>query len=93
VTLQKLAQDAMTSLPQVLINVRVESVASDLATQFAQEIAAAERDLNGVGRVLLRASGTEPLVRVMVEAQFEETANSVAQRLAASVIKRLGGSR
>jgi phosphoglucosamine mutase len=93
VTLQKLAQDAMTSLPQVLINVRVESVASDLATQFAQEIAAAERELNGVGRVLLRASGTEPLVRVMVEAQFEETANSVAQRLAASVIKRLGGSR
>jgi phosphoglucosamine mutase len=93
VTLQKLVQDAMTSLPQVLINVRVESVASDLATQFAQEIAAAERDLNGVGRVLLRASGTEPLVRVMVEAQFEETANSVAQRLAASVIKRLGGSR
>ena len=93
VTLQKLAQDAMTSLPQVLINVRVESVASDLATQFAQEIAVAERDLNGVGRVLLRASGTEPLVRVMVEAQFEETANSVAQRLAASVIKRLGGSR
>jgi len=93
VTLQKLAQDAMTSLPQVLINVRVESVASDLATQFAQEIAVAERDLNGIGRVLLRASGTEPLVRVMVEAQFEETANSVAQRLAASVIKRLGGSR
>jgi phosphoglucosamine mutase len=93
VTLQKLAQDAMTSLPQVLINVRVESVATNLATQFAQEIAAAERDLNGVGRVLLRASGTEPLVRVMVEAQFEETANSVAQRLAASVIKRLGGSR
>ncbi len=93
VPLQKLAQDAMTSLPQVLINVRVESVASDLAAQFAQEIAAAERDLNGVGRVLLRASGTEPLVRVMVEAQFEETANSVAQRLAASVIKRLGGSR
>ncbi len=93
VTLQKLAQDAMTSLPQVLINVRVESVATDLATQFAQEIAAAERDLDGVGRVLLRASGTEPMVRVMVEAQFEETANSVAQRLAASVVKRLGGSR
>ena len=93
VTLQKLAQLAMTSLPQVLINVRVESVATDLATQFAQEIAAAERDLNGVGRVLLRASGTEPVVRVMVEAQFEETANSVAQRLAASVVKRLGGSR
>jgi phosphoglucosamine mutase len=93
VTLQKLAQQAMTSLPQILINVRVESVATDLATQFAQEIAAAERDLNGVGRVLLRASGTEPMVRVMVEAQFEETANSVAQRLAASVIKRLGGSR
>ncbi len=93
VTLQKLAQLAMTSLPQVLINVRVESVATDLATQFTQEIAAAERDLNGVGRVLLRASGTEPMVRVMVEAQFEETANSVAQRLAASVVKRLGGSR
>ncbi|TSA51771.1 MAG: phosphoglucosamine mutase [Actinobacteria bacterium] len=93
VALQQLAASAMTCLPQVLINVRVATIALDPATLFESEIAAAERQLGGVGRVLLRASGTEPMVRVMVEAQFEETANAVAQRLASIVTKRLGGSR
>jgi phosphoglucosamine mutase len=93
VPLQQLAREAMTSLPQVLINVKVERMESDLAKVFANEIAAAEKELQGVGRVLLRASGTEPLVRVMVEAQYEETAGKVAQALVDSVILRLGQHR
>jgi phosphoglucosamine mutase len=93
VPLQQLAREAMTSLPQVLINVKVERMEKDLAKLFVSEIAAAEKQLQGVGRVLLRASGTEPLVRVMVEAQYEETAGKVAQALADSVILRLGQHR
>jgi phosphoglucosamine mutase len=93
VPLQQLAREAMTSLPQVLINVKVERMEKDLAKLFAKEIADAEKQLQGVGRVLLRASGTEPLVRVMVEAQYEETAGKVAQALADSVILRLGQHR
>jgi phosphoglucosamine mutase len=93
VPLQQLAREAMTSLPQVLINVKVERMEKDLTKLFASEIAAAEKQLQGVGRVLLRASGTEPLVRVMVEAQYEETAGKVAQALADSVILRLGQHR
>jgi phosphoglucosamine mutase len=80
-------------LPQVLFNVKVERMEKDLAKLFAKEIADAEKQLQGVGRVLLRASGTEPLVRVMVEAQYEETAGKVAQALADSVILRLGQHR
>jgi phosphoglucosamine mutase len=93
VPLQQLVREAMTSLPQVLINVKVERMEKDLAKLFAKEIADAEKQLQGVGRVLLRASGTEPLVRVMVEAQYEETAGKVAQALADSVILRLGQHR
>jgi phosphoglucosamine mutase len=93
VPLQQLAREAMTSLPQVLINVKVERMEKDLTKLFAKEIADAEKQLQGVGRVLLRASGTEPLVRVMVEAQYEETAGKVAQALAESVILRLGQHR
>jgi phosphoglucosamine mutase len=93
VPLQQLAREAMTSLPQVLINVKVERIEKDLTKLFAKEIADAEKQLQGVGRVLLRASGTEPLVRVMVEAQYEETAGKVAQALADSVILRLGQHR
>jgi phosphoglucosamine mutase len=93
VPLQQLAREAMTSLPQVLINVKVERMEKDLAKLFAKEITDAEKQLQGVGRVLLRASGTEPLVRVMVEAQYEETAGKVAQALVDSVILRLGQHR
>lgn len=70
-------------LPQVLINVAVsdrDAVASDPAVVAAT--LAAEHDLGETGRVLLRASGTEQLVRVMVEAATEEQAQQVAGRLA-----------
>ena len=82
---QSLAELAsvVTVLPPVLINVAVsdrDAVASDPAVVAAT--LAAEHDLGETGRVLLRASGTEQLVRVMVEAATEEQAQQVAGRLA-----------
>jgi len=83
--LAAVAADAMTRLPQVLVNVHVAERVSDPAATFAAEIAAAETELGETGRVLVRASGTEPLVRVMVEAASEETAQATAEHLAAAV--------
>jgi len=81
-SLADIATETMTSLPQVLVNVRVAQRMPDAAERFADEIAAAQADLGDTGRVLVRASGTEPLVRVMVEAPTHERAHQVAERLA-----------
>jgi phosphoglucosamine mutase len=81
-TLQELSR-VMVRFPQVLINVKnvaKERLASSAA--IADAIKAAETELGSNGRVLLRASGTEPLVRVMVEAQSDAVAQSVASKLA-----------
>jgi len=80
--LTEVASAAMTSLPQVLVNVRVATRLPDIAELLADEIAAAEAELGDHGRVLVRASGTEPLVRVMVEAPTHELAQASAERLA-----------
>jgi len=72
--------------PQVLINIPVADndvkKAVMASTQLAQAIAREEEALSGEGRVLVRPSGTEALMRVMVEAKTQETAQSAAQRLA-----------
>jgi len=91
--LATLARIAMTSLPQTLINIRVAQVVKNPAEDLATEIADATKRLDGIGRVLLRASGTEPVVRVMVEAASQETADAVAQGLAEVVSQRFGGVR
>lgn len=83
--LSELAAEAMTRLPQVLRNVRVPVRNPDLMTELRPVIDAAEAALDGQGRVLVRPSGTEPLVRVMVEAPTEEQAEDAARRLAAEV--------
>jgi phosphoglucosamine mutase len=80
----------MTSYPQVLVNVPVAVRHPQVAEELADEIAAAEARLDGDGRVLLRPSGTEALVRVMVEASTDERARAVAEDLAAVVRTRLG---
>ncbi len=73
-------------LPQVLINVRVGDRDAGAAAPTVQaSVALAEDELGETGRVLLRPSGTEPLVRVMVEAETEEHARTVAERIAAEV--------
>ncbi|HEX3432682.1 MAG TPA: phosphoglucosamine mutase [Solirubrobacteraceae bacterium] len=77
---------AMAKLPQRLVNVRVrDRGALEQAEDVKQAIEAAGQELQGRGRVLVRASGTEPLVRVMVEAPSDEEAQSVCDRLVALV--------
>lgn len=76
----------MTVFPQVLVNVRgVKHTALAKSTEIAAEVAAVEAELGDTGRVLLRPSGTEPMVRVMVEAETEATAQAAADRLAEAV--------
>jgi phosphoglucosamine mutase len=76
----------MVRLPQVLINVRVaDKRAAGSAPGVLAAVAAAEQELGVAGRVLLRPSGTEALVRVMVEASTVDLAETLAQRIAAAV--------
>jgi phosphoglucosamine mutase len=76
----------MRRLPQVLVNVKVaDKAAVAKATSVNDAVAAVEAELGETGRVLLRPSGTEQLVRVMVEATSEETAEAAANRLASVV--------
>lgn len=80
----------MTRLPQVLVNVRgVDKDRVDSEEQVRAAVAAVEAELGRDGRVLLRKSGTEPLVRVMVEADSQERAQGYADRLAGVVRERL----
>ena len=76
----------MRSIPQVLINVEVADKATVAqAPAVRTAVAQAEAELGDTGRILLRASGTEQIVRVMVEATDEDTAREVADRVAKSV--------
>ncbi|RRQ77809.1 phosphoglucosamine mutase [Streptomyces griseofuscus] len=89
-SLRELAS-AMERLPQVLINVPdVDKSRVRTSADLAAAVSEAERELGSTGRVLLRPSGTEPLVRVMVEAADIEQARAVAGRLADAVKSALG---
>ena len=81
----------MPNFPQVLINVPgVDKTKVGSDEELNQLVATAEAELGDNGRVLLRASGTESLVRVMVEAKDQGTAQSWAERIALAVERRLG---
>jgi phosphoglucosamine mutase len=85
---QSLAELAsvVTRLPQVLVNVPVADRAAAAALPAVRDVmAAVEETLGGAGRVLLRPSGTESLVRVMVEAPTAEAAQAAADKIAAAV--------
>ena len=89
-TLAELAT-VMTALPQTLVNVtNVNHAGLDTDQPIAELVAQLEADLGDTGRILLRPSGTEPLVRVMVEAATHERAGEVAHRIADLVTERLG---
>jgi phosphoglucosamine mutase len=76
----------MQSIPQVLINVEVADKATAAQAPAVRiAVAEAEAELGDTGRILLRPSGTEQIVRVMVEAADEHTARQVADRVAKSV--------
>ena len=73
-------------LPQVLVNVRLEKGTDWRANEaFAAAVRAAEAELVGIGRILVRPSGTEPLLRIMVEAGDEALAQRLAQSCAAAL--------
>ncbi len=81
---------AMQRFPQILINVKdVAKEKLDSSKKIKEAVSAAELSLSGKGRVLLRASGTEPLVRVMVEAQSDSLAKEIATSLAKVVEQEL----
>jgi phosphoglucosamine mutase len=84
-SLADLSGAAMTRLPQVLRNVRVAERDPAIVDRLAPEIAAVEARLGEKGRVLVRTSGTEPLVRVMVEAPTEADAAAAADELVHAV--------
>jgi len=80
----------MTVYPQIMINVRgVDHHALKTDAVIATAVTAAEERLGETGRVLLRPSGTEPLVRVMVEAEHQDVADEIAASLAEVVRERL----
>jgi phosphoglucosamine mutase len=80
----------MSRLPQVLVNVKVADKAAVASSASVSEaVAAVESELGETGRVLLRPSGTEQLVRVMVEAPTHDAAETAAQRLA-TVVSSVG---
>jgi phosphoglucosamine mutase len=88
--LRELRRRAMTEYPQVLRNVKVGRGAQlDGAKEIWNAVRQVELELGGDGRVLVRASGTEPLVRVMVEASSEDSAVGYADRLAEVVAREL----
>ena len=83
----------MSRLPQVLRNVRVRRREGlDEAHSFWAEVHSAEAELDGRGRVLVRPSGTEPVVRVMVEAPTVALAEGTVDRLCAALAAALGTS-
>lgn len=89
--LRQLRAEAITEYPQVLENVRVaRGVDVDGAASLWDEVAHVEAELGDDGRVLVRPSGTEPLVRVMVEAPSLDVARRYADRLAAVAASTLG---
>ncbi|HJX58074.1 MAG TPA: phosphoglucosamine mutase, partial [Thiobacillus sp.] len=86
-TLEKMTAD-LAIYPQVMINVRVvKGFKVDSAGEVRAAVAEAEAQLNGSGRVVLRASGTEPVIRVMVEGREETPVRRMAEGIAAVVRK------
>lgn len=84
-TLAEIAQ-GMTKLPQVLVNVKFEKGSAPLENlHVKQVIAQVESELQGQGRVLIRKSGTEPLIRVMVEGKVHTEVQEYAEKIAAAV--------
>jgi phosphoglucosamine mutase len=89
--LRDLRREAMTRFPQVLISVKVADRAGlDRNRGIKEAVTSAEEALGDKGRVLVRASGTEPVIRVMVEAALENDARHYADEIAKVIAEQLG---
>ena len=85
-------RNGMRKLPQTMVNVRIENPGGIAANPFLDDaIRGIEAHLNGRGRVVIRPSGTEPVVRVMVEGEDADEVNAQANSLAAAVEQANGG--
>ncbi len=86
--------EGMRNLPQVLVNIKVDNDKKDLYKtdeSILKEIAIADEALKGRGRTLIRASGTEPLIRVMLEGEDEKEINDFALKIAKAIEKTCDG--
>jgi phosphoglucosamine mutase len=84
-------KSGMHKYPQVLVNVKTnKKIDPDQDEVIQKSVKAAEKKLGDNGRVLLRASGTEPLIRVMVEGQQEDLVRNYAHQIADDVKKVMG---
>lgn len=83
-----LADAAMQRMPQVLRNVKLAAKPTNVDALIADELQRERTALGNEGRIVVRVSGTEPVVRVMVEASSLETAHAVAERLEHAVLAR-----
>lgn len=89
-TLSELASE-MEKYPQKLVNVRVTNKNEIHTNSFiAEAIEQAEKEMDGRGRILVRPSGTEPVIRVMVEAETEDICHKYVQKIAAVVEEQMG---
>ncbi len=81
----------MTTYPQRLVNIKVVDKKQALADpEIKSVIDTVEKEMNGDGRVLVRPSGTEPLLRVMAEAATQEKVDQYVERIATVVRERVG---
>jgi phosphoglucosamine mutase len=79
------ARAPVQKYPQVLVNVKTPSKVDLQVASVQSAVSSVEKKLDGRGRVLLRASGTEPVVRVMVEGEEAGMVNALAEDIAAAV--------
>ena len=82
----------MKELPQVLVNAKVPNHMKNIYLEdeeVVEAIKVVEDRLNGVGRVLIRPSGTEPLVRVMLEGENQEEINEMAHSIANLILSKI----
>ncbi|MFM8857452.1 MAG: phosphoglucosamine mutase, partial [Actinomycetota bacterium] len=86
-----IAAAVMTNVPQVLRAVPVATKPIDVEVDLAESLVTARGRLGERGRILVRKSGTEPVVRVMVEADDADMADEIAQELVSAVVSRWGG--
>jgi phosphoglucosamine mutase len=88
--LADLATQVMVQYPQVLKNLRMNQQHPELIEKLGPAIEAAERELGEEGRILVRLSGTEPLLRVMVEHADQSVADATADTLLATAVSFIG---
>ena len=82
----------MKELPQILVNAKVLNHMKNIYLEYEEVVEAikvVEDRLNGVGRVLIRPSGTEPLVRVMLEGENQEEINEMAHNIANLILSKI----